>query len=96
MFPKPTRIKDKPYIEWIKKLRCCVNGKPDPDPHHVNDKSGGSAKFNDRRAIPLNHPLHVELHNIGAETFAARYGLDYEAIIEELNRRYDEAQKTAR
>ena len=50
-------------------------------------------KCSDLRAIPLSHRLHQELHNIGQQTFALKYNLDYEAIIDELNRRYHE-QKT--
>jgi hypothetical protein len=50
-----------------------------------------ASKAHDRRVIPLWHPLHQELHTIGQHTFAEKHGLDYEAIIDGLNQRYEEA-----
>lgn len=96
-FPKPTRKKDKAYIEWIKSLRCCVTGKPDPDPHHCNESGCGGmgSKSSDRRTIPLSHALHAELHQHGSQTFSSKYELDYEVIIKELNMRYDKYKKNS-
>ena len=96
--PKPQRIKDEDYKKWIIRLPCCASGGYgyDPnsgerlnDPHHIPDGLGGSAKRNDHRLIPLTHALHVELHQIGQETFAEKYGLDYEVLIEAYRRLYD-------
>jgi hypothetical protein len=97
--PKPRRIKDEAYKQWVIRLPCCASGgfgyDPDTrkrinDPHHVNDKTGGSAKFNDHRCIPLTHKLHDEVHRSGQKTFAAKYGLDYEILIAAYNRLYEE------
>ena len=95
-FTKLTSVKNDDYIHWIKSLKCIVTQSSATDwmaidPHHVNDKTGGSAKFNDYRAIPLRHDLHVELHNIGTKTFQKKYNVDFEVIIEALNRLYDKA-----
>ena len=95
MFPKEKRIIDKKYIEWIKSLNCCVTGARDPDPHHVNPQGGGGigTKCSDRRAIPLSHFLHQEIHQIGKITFAEKYDLDYEDLIAQLNKKYDEKRR---
>ena len=96
--PKPKRIKDEAYKQWIIRLPSCASGKfgYDPntnerlnDPHHVPDGLGGSAKRNDHRLIPLTHAEHVELHNIGQETFAKKHGLDFETLIEAYRRVYE-------
>ena len=98
LFPKPGKKKkkkretDDDYIEWIKSLKCCITRSPSPDPHHVNEAGHGAvaSKTNDSRAVPLAHRLHQELHSIGQHTFARKYGLDYEATIEALNKLYEE------
>ena len=92
MFPKPKRVIDNDYIEWIKNLKCWIRDTPFPDPHHINEPGHGGmgTKCNDSRAIPLSHGLHQELHQIGQETFASKYSLDYESIIVELNKAYEE------
>lgn len=100
LFPKPKkkskkkRETDDDYIKWIRSLSCCITGKPLPDPHHINEAGHGAmgSKAIDRRAIPLSHPLHQELHSIGQHTFAKKYDLDYEAIIEALNQLYEESE----
>ena len=84
------KCQDSPYKKWIKGLSCVISCRPDPDPHHVNERGHGkmAGKCDDSRLIPLNHEYHVELHNIGRDTFEKKYGLDYELIIETLNRTY--------
>ena len=60
------------------------------DPHHVNPKGHGGkgTKASDDRAIPLCHAHHVEYHNIGRDSFAKKYTVDYEAKIEAYKRLY--------
>lgn len=96
MFPKPTTIRDKQYKTWIRQLPCLCCGRPS-DPHHVPEKGHGSkgAKTSDRRCIPLCSTHHKETHNSGRETFAAKYGIDYEPIIERLNQIYTLTQEGA-
>lgn len=92
-FPKSVTIKDPAYIEWIRSLPCVVTGSRSvSDPHHVSEQGHGSmaGKTSDRRAIPLCHRLHVELHQTGRETFAKKYNLDYEFEIERLNKCWKE------
>jgi hypothetical protein len=86
-FPKPTTIRNKAYIEFIKGFHCCVCGyRPPSDPHHVSLKGHGSKgkKTHDTRTIPLCHYHHVEFHNIGRDSFASKYSLDYESTIGDL------------
>ena len=84
--------KDSSYKEWIKGLACVISCKPDPDPHHVNERGYGvmGGKADDLRLIPLSHEYHVELHNIGRDTFEKKYNLSYEQIINDLNNAYIE------
>lgn len=62
------------------------------DAHHVNKKGHGSmsGKADDRRAVPLCNEQHREYHQVGRETFAKKYDLNYEAIIDGLNKLYEE------
>lgn len=94
MFQKIARIEDPDFIEWIKSLKCLVNARHMGQTvhHHVNKKGHGSmgSKTDDRRCIPLCVLHHNEVHQIGAKTFALKYELDYEIVIEALNRLYEE------
>jgi hypothetical protein len=91
-FPKPQRVRDKAYIEWIKGLRCCITACPNPDPHHVNPAGGGGmgTKCSDRRAVPLAHWIHQEIHQIGQKRFCEKYKVDFEEVIDGLNKKYEE------
>jgi hypothetical protein len=92
-FAKSPRIDNPKYKAWIISLPCLITRRPGPnDPHHVPKKGHAAEgqKTDDTRCIPLCHRLHVELHTIGRDTFAAKYGLDYEAIIERLNKLWEE------
>lgn len=83
--------RSKPYLAWIRRLPClCCLGPSEP--HHCNPKGhGGEAlKASDYRCIPLCRKHHTEAHSLGKETFARRYGIDYEKVIDKLNRIYRE------
>jgi len=95
-FPKPGVVHDQDYLEWIERRPCVVCGrlkagfKQDKnDAHHVNDKSGGSAKFNDKRALPMCWDHHREGHQIGWITFQKKHNLDFEILIEAFNIIYE-------
>ena len=93
-YPKPARILDKDYRDWIKSLPCLLCLFPYSDPHHVNPKGHGGkgTKTDDSRAIPLCNHHHREFHQIGRETFAKKYRIDYEKIIKTLNKLYKEKE----
>lgn len=46
-------------------------------------------KCSDLRAIPLCHTHHLEVHQIGRDSFARKHMLDYEIVIEALNKFYE-------
>jgi len=97
--PKPKRIEDPDYLEWIESLSCMLCGRAGAgfkegksDAHHIPPKGHGTmaGKCDDKRAVPLCNDQHREYHQIGRDTFADKYGLAYEAIIEGLNALYEE------
>ena len=51
---------------------------PEVDPHHIKghnwlSAAGGAKKGSDLLTIPLRHDLHVELHDIGWESWEEKY-----------------------
>jgi hypothetical protein len=84
--PKVKRLSDKPYLAWIKSLNCSACKKRGGDSHHVNPRGYGSisSKCGDDRAIPLCRPCHSEYHSQGRDTFASRFDMDYEVLIDAL------------
>ena len=86
--PAPGR-KDSRYQEWIHSQSCCVSGRQPVVMHHVRrDFCGLGLKPDDRFAVPLHEPLHLELHTIGAITFERKYRVDLLALADETWRTY--------
>lgn len=85
---KQKPVRSKKYLDWIKVLPCIICFKPNAEPHHIpkDGNSGKGTKTDDIRAIPLCHIHHVEYHNNGKQSFAQKYNLNYEYIIERLNK----------
>lgn len=84
-------IRDKKYIEFVRSLPCCVCGYPPPtDPHHYQQKGQGGTgtKVSDYQAVPLCHHHHVEYHNIGRQSFIIKHEVDFEALMERMNKCY--------
>jgi hypothetical protein len=67
---KRPRVEDKAHLKWIKTLRCCICGAPDPDPAHIRSanaiygkrETGGAEKASDKWAVPLCRREHDEQH----------------------------------
>jgi hypothetical protein len=74
---KPVRYKNGEYKEFIKKQPCCITGQFDVDPHHTKSVGSGGS---DLTLVPLIHRLHQECHNIGQDTFQAKYNIDFKLI----------------
>jgi len=59
------------HLAFIKTLRCCICGKPGPDPAHIRSASalhgkretGGQEKASDKWVTPLCREHHDEQHN---------------------------------
>lgn len=82
---KRPRVEDAAHLKWIKTLRCCLCGKPDPDPAHIRFASaiygkretGGAEKSSDKWVVPLCREHHDQQHATGDELlFWARMKID--------------------
>ncbi len=94
LFPKPKRIEDEDYKEWVKGLGCLIAveehyGQTIPHHHNLPGHGSMSSKTDDTRVIPLCVKHHEEIHR-GVKTFIAKYDLDLEAFIFALNNAYKE------
>lgn len=74
------------HLSWIRKLPCSVHG---PDcrgrvhAHHVRENTGAGTglKPGDAWTVPLCGEFHhLEFHRIGAQSFAAKHGIDLRAL----------------
>jgi hypothetical protein len=91
MLPKPKRITDKKYLQFIRELLCIICMKPAPsEPHHWNEKGQGGmgTKCSDYRTIPLCFDHHREAH-LEKRTFLTEYRLEIEDVIEMLNKKWE-------
>ena len=71
MIPKPTRVIDEEYLDYIRKQPCLVC-RHDSDPHHlVTRKAFGS----DYTAIPLCRNHHTEI-GWGIGKFELKYKIN--------------------
>jgi hypothetical protein len=86
-----------PHLAWIRSLSCLVPGcrVRGCDPHHVREGTGGGTglKPGDDKAVPLCHEHHMELHDRGRRTFAARHRLD---LVEQAARLWAASEKDGR
>lgn len=81
-------IRDPEYLEFIRSQPCIVcQSYPPSEPHHLQAKGHGGRgrKTDDIRTLPLCHKHHYEMHFCGRETFATKYGVDYERVLLRLN-----------
>ena len=70
---KTYRIQDTKLMDEVRNKPCVITGNPPPnDPSHCKSKGsfGDDVSWN---ICPLRHDLHVELHKLGATTFANKY-----------------------
>jgi hypothetical protein len=92
------RSRDFAYLWWIKTQPCCVcEAQHHPHltttyAHHAGARGLGQ-KADDRTAIPLCWRHHdrgssASIHTLG-KWFWGRYGLDRNAVIAELQARYE-------
>ena len=82
---KRPRVQDHEHLKFIRSLRCCICGNPDPDPAHIRSsnpiygkrETGGAEKASDKWTVPLCRVHHDEQHAAGNElTWWASKGID--------------------
>lgn len=69
------RDRDEKHLRWMRTLRCCICGAPNPDPAHIRAASqihgkrqtGGGEKPSDKFTVPLCRTHHDEQHAAGNE-----------------------------
>ena len=84
---KRPREHDKKHLEFIRGLKCCICGRPNPDPAHIRSASdiygkretGGGEKASDKWTVPLCREHHDEQH-----AFCEHGKSEHEAITAEL------------
>ena len=89
-------IQEKKYRKWINTLPCFVclmldlTAIPPSEAHHQQKKGHGimGGKISSFRCIPLCHHHHSEFHIQGRTFFSEKYNVEYEYIVESLNRIY--------
>ena len=83
---KPWR--HRPYLNWVKKKRCCNCNQPADDPHHEQREGhGGMATTpGDDRAVPMCRACHdIRQHGPLGRAIWQVWRKDPEEIIERLN-----------
>tara|TARA_R100001163_G_C4987738_1_gene141503 strand:+ start:306 stop:620 length:315 start_codon:yes stop_codon:yes gene_type:complete len=68
------------YLEYIKKLPCCVTGtNVSVDAHHLEHIGMGHDRKQPNQkhftAVPLNRIMHTEVHAIGLNKFQSKYNV---------------------
>jgi len=77
------------HLVWVRSLPCSTAAPGCTSPchaHHVRlgTDGGTGIKPSDKWTVPLCAAHHQELHDHGARSFEARYGLDLKAVAESL------------
>ena len=88
-FWKTLPERDSKYISWIKANPCIICGYPFSDPHH-SSTGGKGTKASDYTCLPLCHKHHQEIHQIGKQTFQAKYNINFKEVCKRLNAIWNE------
>jgi hypothetical protein len=84
MMLKHPRIEDKPHLQFIRGLRCCICQHPGVDACHIRFSDASVAKFNagvgakpdDLWTVPMCRKHHDEQHSMNEREFYVRHGID--------------------
>lgn len=75
-------------MRWIAELGCLICGQPAENAHTA---SGGTGRKADASTIvPLCNGHHHELHQHGAKTFGAHWGVDLKASAAWIEAKWQE------
>lgn len=78
-------IKSTAYLKFVRSLPCIAcGGTRSVEAMHCGPRGLGQ-KVDDKQALPGCRYCHRELHEVGPVAFAAKYALDYGALITKLN-----------
>lgn len=92
---KRQKLVEGPLCERVRRMPCCVCGKPGPS--HAHHVTGGTLRRDylpdgTPNVVPLcagpdgHHTGNQGVHTLGPETFRARFGVDLSAIAAEIGR----------
>lgn len=103
MFPKPTkkakqkrnRETDPEYVKWIHQWPCC-SCRTTSRPIHAHHTNRRSQLGSDRSCVPLCYTCHNELHTKGVKTFVAKYRVNFEEIVSDLNLKFENGESYKR
>lgn len=78
------RIEDKPHLQFIGALRCCICQRPGVDACHIRFSDarvakvnpGVSAKPDDAWTVPMCRTHHDEQHSMNEQEFWRGHGID--------------------
>lgn len=78
------RVKDKPYLEWIRQLPCIVTGRLGVEAAHISYAEpsygklgrGMGSKESDRWVVPLCPAEHRNQHSMGERAYWSLHGID--------------------
>ena len=91
MLPKPTRVRNGNYLDYIRGLPCLICRRGPSEPHHwaKAGHGGRGTKCDDKRAVNLCFEHHREIHDHGKKSFAMKYTIDVESVVEKLNNQWE-------
>jgi hypothetical protein len=80
-------LRSQKYLDWVKTQPSVISGRPADDAHHIKGHGyGGTTKPSDYFTFPLTRDEHTHFHNIGWQSWEAKYGSQWKYIAETLER----------
>lgn len=87
-------LRDERYKAYVRTFRCCCGcGRWPSEAAHTGDDGGMGQKPSDRTCAPLFWECHRTYHAMGREAFEREHGISFDAIVAELNARFDSEPK---
>ena len=83
-------IRSPGHLAWLRGFTCsvwhheCCEGRIEAAHVRLGAHAGMGQKPGDDRTVPMCSGHHAEQHRIGEKSFAAKYGVDLEAIAARL------------